>query len=68
MHRFIIQSFNPTRGIICLLPRQKLGFIESRLQLVVRSAEDITWYKQGLKIMLQGKAKAAIPQSNTPAL
>uniref|UniRef100_A0A8D2M119 Uncharacterized protein n=1 Tax=Zonotrichia albicollis TaxID=44394 RepID=A0A8D2M119_ZONAL len=30
-----------------------------------------TWdlvYKQALKIMLQGKAKAAIPLSNTPAL
>lgn len=61
-------SFNPTRGITCLLLRQKLGFIESRLQLVVKSAEDMLWYKQALKMMLKGKAKAAIPVSNTPAL
>uniref|UniRef100_A0A8C5IKY2 Uncharacterized protein n=1 Tax=Junco hyemalis TaxID=40217 RepID=A0A8C5IKY2_JUNHY len=40
----------------------------SRPPLVVRSAEDMPWYKQALKMMLQGKAKAAIPLSNTPAL
>uniref|UniRef100_A0A8C3UHS5 Uncharacterized protein n=1 Tax=Catharus ustulatus TaxID=91951 RepID=A0A8C3UHS5_CATUS len=41
-------------------------FIESRLQLVVKSAEDMPWYKQALKMKLQGKTKAAIPVSNTP--
>uniref|UniRef100_A0A803VIK7 Uncharacterized protein n=1 Tax=Ficedula albicollis TaxID=59894 RepID=A0A803VIK7_FICAL len=46
----------------------KLGSIESRLQLVVKSAEDMPWYKQALKMKLQGKTKAAIPVSNTPAL
>lgn len=64
----ICLSFNPTRSITCLLLRQKLGFIESRLQLVVKSAEDMPWYKYALKMMLQGKAKAAIPVNNTPAL
>uniref|UniRef100_A0A8D2P3B9 Uncharacterized protein n=1 Tax=Zosterops lateralis melanops TaxID=1220523 RepID=A0A8D2P3B9_ZOSLA len=47
--------------------KTKLGFIESRLQLVVKSAEDMPWCKQALKMMLQGKAKAAIPVSNAPA-
>uniref|UniRef100_A0A8C0VCG3 Uncharacterized protein n=1 Tax=Cyanistes caeruleus TaxID=156563 RepID=A0A8C0VCG3_CYACU len=48
--------------------KRKLGFIESRLQLVVKSAEHMQWCKQALKMMLQGKAKAGIPVSNTPAL
>lgn len=37
--------------------RQKIEFIESRLQLVVKSAEDMPWYKWALKMMLQAKPR-----------
>ncbi|KFQ86078.1 60S ribosomal protein L30, partial [Phoenicopterus ruber ruber] len=47
---------------------RKLEFMKSRLQLVIKSAEYILWYKQALKMMQQGKVKLAILVNSTPAL